>query len=448
MSRSFFLGIAFATIAIPACFVGSRSDLKPELDASIDVIDVVVMGKKDVQVVDAGPTYKPKGVHCQRDADAAVPDPFLPDAAATGEGGVYGETWLMPQATTSGGPVIARPLFVPITFADEEMGMADEIEDFVASIGCTPYWKAVMSDYGVGAGSSDVPVRLPDKGWVKIDDSGIAKWLRTKLDAKDPAFPPPTADSIYAIFLPPSSTVTLQGAYSCQDFGAYHNSTRLGSGQKVAYAVMPRCGGLNELTYSASHELIEAASDPYPSPAPAYAQTDSAHLAFSLFAGGEVADLCEFNPDALFQPQNFPWTVTRSWSNSEAFFGRDPCVPADPPYFVAIPDQPDIIHLFGMGDAMRGIRMAPMDVRTIDVKLYGYGMNGTWTIKPQDANQMRGGAPHLAFSINPASGKDGDVLKLTITKLSSSSGLGVEVFAIRSISNGKETLYWAATGTN
>jgi hypothetical protein len=75
-------------------------------------------------------------------------------------------------------------------------------------------------------------------------------------------------------------------------------------------------------------------------------------------------------------------------------------------------------------------------------------MNGTWTIKPQDANQMRGGAPHLAFSINPASGKDGDVLKLTITKLSSSSGLGVEVFAIRSISNGKETLYWAATGTN
>jgi hypothetical protein len=261
-------------------------------------------------------------------------------------------------------------------------------------------------------------------------------------------FPAPTPDTIYAIFVPPVTEVTLQGGTSCFNFGAYHNSTRMSDGTKIAYAVMPRCGGLDDLTYSASHEFIEAASDPYPSLAPAYSDTDDAHLAWSLFAGGEIGDLCEFNPDAPFMPQNYPWTVTHGWSNEEAFLGHDPCAPSKGPYFVAIPDQPDIIHLFGNGSPVRGIQMSPNDIRQIPITMHGFGMNGSWSVSAQDGTQMKGGSARLTFSFNPTSGKDGDTLTMTIKKLSNSTGLQLELFVIRASNGSKTTLFWGATGAN
>lgn len=444
--------IALLLLAVPlGCFVGSRTDLFPE-DASDGAMSPMEDGgfQKDTGV-DTGwdaHKYAWKTTHCVRDIEAGLPATYSAPGGNDGDAGIFGETWAMPQAVPLGGPVLKRPLLVPISFVEDDVDTIDQIEDFCASVLCTPYWRAIAKDYGVGMGSSATSVRLTEKAWTKIDDSGIAKWLRAKLDAKDPAFEPPTSDTLYAIYVPYSTTVTLQGRTSCQGFGAYHNSTKLGNGQRVAYAVMPQCGGIDELTYASSHEFIEAATDPYPNQGPTYQLTDDGHLPWSLVAGGEVADLCEFNEDAHFFPQGFPWNVQRSWSNSEAFLGRDPCAPSSStPYIVAIPDQPDVVHLYGNGRAMKGIKLSPGDTTTVGLHMHApVSTTPAWSVSVKDIAAFQGGPTRLQFSLNAGSGKDGDVLQLKISKLSNAPGIALEMFLVISTGGGKTTMYWVTAG--
>src|SRR5262249_54637153 len=139
-----------------------------------------------------------------------------------------------------------------------------------------------------------------------IDDSDIQSWLAGKLNADDPAFPAADENTLIALYYPDGVTISLQGSQSCSTFGGYHNNITLDGAhgnRHVAYSVLPHCNGfagMNELdtaTSSASHEYIEATTDPYPNNPPdgdpAYAQTDNAHL-FWLFAlgGGETGDMC------------------------------------------------------------------------------------------------------------------------------------------------------------
>jgi hypothetical protein len=432
-----------------ACFAGSRTDLllDDEADSSMPFSqDEGGADVADAGILDTGfdgHKYAWKAMHCDRDLEAGLPPVYVAPGGNDGDSGIYGETWDMPQAVNFSGPVVKRPLFVPITFSDYDQDQADEVEDFIASVGCTPYWKAITKDYGIGTGSSAKPVRLTETAWTKIADTGIQTWLRGKLDAKDPAFEPNTSDVIYAIFVPYTTTVTLQGQPSCQAFGGYHNATKLSNGNRVAYAVLPDCGGFDQLTSALSHELIEAATDPYPQIQPGYGQTDDGHLTWSLVAGGEVGDLCEFNNDAYFMPQGFPWTVQRTWSNSEAFAGRDPCVPAAAtPWVAAIPDQPDVIHFFN--NAMKGIKMAPNDVRTINLKLVSTSMQ-SFSVSAKDIASFQGGTPHLSFTVTPSSGKAGDTLQLKIAKTSNDNNYGIEIFAVFASGGGKTSMYWAAT---
>lgn len=432
-----------------ACFVGSRTDLIGGEEAFDGAItdDAGDAGSKRDTGLDTGfdaHMYTNKATHCAVDPDASVPPVYSAPGGNDGDSGVFGETWSMPQAVPLGGPVLKHPIVVPVSFLEDDQRTVDEYEDFCASVLCTPYWDAISKDYGIGRGWATPGVRLPEKAWTKVDDKGIATWLRGKLDAKDPAFPAPTNDTIYAILIPYDTDVTLQGSHSCQGFGGYHNSTTIAGGKRVAYAVLPQCAGFDELTNAASHELIEASTDPYPQSVPAYGQTDDAHLVYSFIGGGEVGDLCEFNDDARFTPQGFPWVVQRSWSNSEAFLGKDPCAPASSaPWIVAIPDAPDVLHLFNR--QIKGIKMAPNDTRTINLTLHSTSSQG-WGIQVRDISAFQGGPPHLQFQLGNASGKNGDVIPLKITKLSNNNNYGIEMFFVTSSGNGKTSIYWAATG--
>lgn len=450
-----FLLLFFATmsLALVAC-IGSRSDLNDALDpldaaAAFDATPDRDAGR-DARV-DTGPDvqYVPKAKRCAR--DGGPPDPFVFEGGvslldASDEAGDIG----LPQSATAGGPVLREPVFVPITFKEDQDGTSDELEDFISSVGCTEYWDRIARDYGVGVGVSDKPVRLPDAAWTKIDDTQLANWLRTKLDQKDPAFPPPTPNSIYVIFLPDTTTVTLQGSTSCVSFGAYHFNTRLSNGTKVAYATIPRCsgfggGGLDDVTAPTTHELIEAVTDPYPSLAPAHTRTDDVHLAWSIFAGGEVADLCEFNSNEFLTPASYPWAVARSWSNAEAALGHDPCVPAEGnPWATALPAQPDVIHYFNANNPMRGIKLAANAQITVPLRVVGTG-TGQVTIDAVDGSKMRGGPTRLNLSIAPSTASIGDTVALTISKLSDGQG-GVEVFMLRTQVGGREIVSWGATG--
>ena len=125
-----------------------------------------------------------------------------------------------------------------------------------------------------------------------IDDSDIQTALAGLIDAGK--VPAPDADTLYAIHFAPGIDITQQGQASCQVFCAYHGSFTHKSA-KVFYSVVPDqggncaggCGGnaslFNNTTSVASHELVEATTDP---------DVGENVLSWYNDSQGEIGDIC------------------------------------------------------------------------------------------------------------------------------------------------------------
>lgn len=114
------------------------------------------------------------------------------------------------------------------------------------------------------------------------------------------ALPVPDANTIYIVYFPPGISITNGGMTSCQAFCAYHEGFVANNKQSIFYAVMPDLGGscslgcgfghsrFDEMTEVTAHELIEAVTDPFPTPGdkPAFPQ------AWNTTDGQEIGDLC------------------------------------------------------------------------------------------------------------------------------------------------------------
>ena len=252
--------------------------------------------------------------------------------------------------------MLAAPRAVPVFFANS-MTYKDPIFDFMKRLGTTEYWRATTEEYGVGPMTVTAPVLLAESPTGTITPQAIEMWLIKKLDNADPAFPEPDENTVYVLHYPPEVTIQQQGFFglgvSCTNFGGYHGDVLLGFGLDVAYAVIPECPrfgelmGLDALTGTISHELIEAATDPLPTNDPAWLTTDTDHLywAFAL-GGGENADLCAQDPASFTRFPELKYVVQRSWSNKAALAGRDPCVPpiAGQVYFNTAPELTEPHH--------------------------------------------------------------------------------------------------------
>jgi hypothetical protein len=359
----------------------------------------------------------------------------------------------VPQVANFGGPVMAAPKIVPIFFASDDATTVSSIKDFVSKFGATQYWSK-LSEYGVGAATGEAPIDLtaadsPPASW---DDSQIQAFLSSKLSAHDPAFRTPDPNTIYAFFTPPGVTVTMGAAAgspgdggvsdagagdagfgggvssSCTDFGGYHNNIVFNN-NPVAYAVVPRCtmfgtllSGLDAITGPASHELGEAATDPFPSSAPAYASVDRPHSYWSrLLGGGEVGDMCAQNPQSFTKFSELPYTVQRLWSNKAAMAGSDPClpVPSSEVYFNAFPVTKDTITVTQGGQTVmiKGVHIAVGASASVEVDLFSSGPVGPWTVEALASDQLASGATtsqYLGFSFDKTTGQNGDKLTLTI----------------------------------
>jgi len=257
----------------------------------------------------------------------------------------------LPQVIDVGGPTLNEPVLISVTFAGDPL--ADELEDFVASVGCTDYWRAVTAEYGIGNAVAGTPVRLAESAPSTAADTQITSWLRQKFQDADPQFPEPVPQTVYLLFYPGSTTIqSPSGGTSCLDFGSYHSATALSDRTQLPYAVIARCPTYSAtvpisdpeqalvamITAATSHEVVEAVTDPEEPTNPAYGQTDSNHMAWFLSGLTEIADLCELQSDALFKPPGYSWYVSRAWSNQAASLGANPCMPAETSnYFYAIP---------------------------------------------------------------------------------------------------------------
>jgi hypothetical protein len=351
----------------------------------------------------------------------------------------------MPQVVDQGGAVATAPVFQSISFANYDL--TSTVDDFVARVGASSYWAQVVSQYGVGPARAVAPVHLPSGAPANIDDVQLQVWLAGEISSGG-AFAPPTADSVYVVFYPSTSSITFQGEQSCFTMGAYHNNMMVG-GVSVPYVVVPECTwssrtASQETTAAASHEMIESVTDPLPlGPTPAYLGIDPQHLVFQLvLGGGEVADLCAQWPASFFVPGDLPYMVQRAWSNSAVAAGLDPCAPELPgeTFFNAVPALSDSV-MINDGTANRptlGARIAVGTSRVIDVHLYSEADVGPWTV--QAVNVPIGGS-NLAFAWDQATGNNGDTLHLSVTVNAIDPAYGGDAFLLESTLGG-EANYW------
>jgi hypothetical protein len=357
------------------------------------------------------------------------------------------------------GAVLLAPKIVPVYFGNDTTTFTDQLTAYLNKLATTSatYWLPAVSEYSIGALTIATPIQLTESpGASPLADSTIQSWLLNKLQTNDPAWPQPDANTLYVLFYPAGTTITLgqNGGSSCSSFGGYHSNISYNA-KDVAYAVLPRCTkfagqtGLDAVTGPTSHELAEAATDPYPQDQgnAAFAQVDDNHIIWEfILGGGEIGDMCAQNPDAFFKPADIGNYVQRMWSNKNASAGHNPCQPAQAglPYFNSMPVLPDKISI-GQGTT-EGIQIPVGQSKTIEVDLFSDANTGApWAVSAIDAATLQQQPPELSFTWDKMTGQNGEKLYLTI-KVLKASQYGAEAFIIQSQLGARASLWMGLVG--
>jgi hypothetical protein len=380
--------------------------------------------------------------------------PLIALAGCTDDRRPFVEPPELPQIASGGGPVLAQPRFVSVTFGGDPL--AAQLDDFTTRYAASAEW-GVLAEYGVGPAKAGTPIHLTETPPTSIDDAGIQAWLRDRLDGTHSEWGNADPSTIYTIYYPAGTTVSENGQPTCSggaEIGGYHDETTTAAGAPIVYAVVPRCdGSIDHITGPASHELAEAATDPHLHSAPAYGRIDPDHLAFAI-VGGEVGDLCEKDSDAMLRAADVGYVVQREWSNMAAAADHQPCLPAPAGdvFFISAPvvDDPIAVPIGNQTLTTLGVRLAVGESKTIHIELFSDGpTSGAWTVSAVDAAMVFGGTPALSFTWDHTTGKTGDTLHLTVKAIGPATFMGapVEPFAIVS-QLGSTRRIWLVLATN
>jgi len=333
----------------------------------------------------------------------------------------------MGQLTNNGGGVLAHPVVVSVTWAGDDK--VDDLEAFGDTIGQSPYWTATTAEYGAGAAVSGAEhhVRLPDAPPASMSDAQLAAFVSSNV--ANGTFPTPTTgEPVYILHLQKATKLMLNGQSACaQGVGGYHDSVKVG-GKNVAYAIVPRCGNsFDMVTVAASHELAEAATDPYPRLQPGWVGFGDADLAWEFFQQfqSENGDACEFYRDSNLRAgveSGLAFTVQRSWSNKSAAAGHDPCVPTikGSTFFNTTPlgledIDVDLTALGGGVVTTKGYTIAVGEQRTIPLGLYSDGPVPAWSIRASAGGIASRQTANVELKLDVDSGENGEKAYLTIS---------------------------------
>jgi hypothetical protein len=305
----------------------------------------------------------------------------------------------MPQIPKNGGPVLHDPRIVTVTFPDDPW--REKIEAFGEQVGKLAWWTTVHDGYGVGPAASGGHVAVEQAPDCSLSDGDVTRWLGAKIG--DGTLPAPTDQSIYLLYYPAATTVTLGelegGGASCQVFLGYHNTIDVawqGQSVPVAYAVINRCNDdLDQLTVTASHELTEAATDPRPIDSTTAGWVTIEDNAWTGL-GGENGDMCAGVSGAT----EGGWALTRVWNNRSAAAGDQPCLPAPAgktPYYNA-----GIVH--------ERLEIHPGESGTTEVDCYSFGpLPARIAVEAQVAAD-----DPLTISFDKKTCTNGDTLTMTV----------------------------------
>jgi hypothetical protein len=395
-------------------------------------------------------------------SDSGSGDDVAVEGASDASVGYPADHTPIPLVDYNGGPILANPEIVTVSFAADEnptlIGRVQQLDDIITT---TTWWNAVSSEYcqsdntciGVGSSGGHVVLQAPPAS--SYDDSStgapssLQDFIKANVAAPDGGatdggsgsdggaanlLPAPDANTLYVIYFPASVTITLDGETSCSSFGAYHNTTIIpdvnGVPTAVPYAIIPRCGTKESTTtISASHEIIEASTDP---------EIGIGTLSYYMtnntlwpIAGGEVGDLCEgFGSNGISWVEA-TFTLQRSWSNKSAKAGNDPCVPIPPTevYFNAAPRESKIL-LPKVGSTA-----------VVDIDAFSDGPYPPWTLTAIDFAAFQNGSSALSFSFDNSSVQNGSYVQLTVSSTATLPG-GQDEFVIESTDSSGNRHSW------
>ncbi len=349
-----------------------------------------------------------------------------------------------PQVVTGGGPQLQNAQLVPVFFSNDDAMAETQLLDFLGKLPNSAYWKPPTEEYGVGVPTLNPAVKLAETAPMTTSDMTIQTWLDARITSKD--LPAPNANTLYLLYYPAGTTITEGQGQSCKTFGGYHNSI-VHNGQNVAYAVMPRCAnfgpltGINVVTGTSSHEIIEATSDPYPQQDPGYAQVDANHIAWEfILGGGENGDMCAQFKGVFYKPADIGYSVQRSWSNKSAKAGHNPCLPTDgTPYFNTMPLLTDSVMIGGQFNT-KAVKIPVGQSKTIELDLFSDAPTGPWFVDATDTASQQGQAAQLSFTFDKQSGQNGDKIMMTI-KVLKASQFNAEAFILTSSAGNQDNLW-------
>jgi hypothetical protein len=389
------------------------------------------------------------------DTDAGTPgddggsgdDGGMPEAAPPVDHGMPSTTYPafkpdMPQLQKGGGTIYSAPVIVTVTWETDPN--VTQLEAFDDGIGASDFWKAAVSEYGVGPSTNGGHVHIPVNAANPLPAKLTTDQIEALIDqGVANGWPTPTAQTIYAVYPPSAMQVTTDDGTgtqvdACTVFYGYHSQTAQSA---LTYALSLPCagGGLNALdtlTSTGAHELGEAATDPGQG---GYFGFDTDHIAWSMFQQGQLenGDVCEFYNDANYKASApFAFELQRLWSNAAASAGHNPCVPAAPgPYFGAAPTAPETVSYTRRTTTVmtKGFHIPVGTSKTFPVGLFSdSSTNGDFTLRVAEAFTPNASPPskhNLTISIDKTSGQNGEIAYVTVKANAAGQTIGGRVYA-------------------
>ncbi|MHB8420339.1 MAG: hypothetical protein ACYDCL_19885 [Myxococcales bacterium] len=219
-----------------------------------------------------------------------------------------------PLVPNQGNGVLTSPNLVVLTYSDDPN--AASLQADAAWMADGGYLPLVAGQYGVGDGTVQFVDLGPSSGaptGTTTNPNAFPSYFQSLFNAG--TLPADALENLYILYLPSSWADTQS---FCQSAGGYHTYFVEPNGEAPVYAIIPNCQGpLSEIEYAASHEVIEAATDPYIG-----SWTMSPDSPW-YYLGGELGDMCAY----VSQDVNGPYTATLIWSNQQAAAGGIPCQP-------------------------------------------------------------------------------------------------------------------------
>lgn len=337
----------------------------------------------------------------------------------------------MPQVVGGAGGtgIIAAPKVIAITYANDPLRA--DYEAFFTQYAASAAWTAQAAEYGIGALTVGAPGELAANTPASLNENQlIANVLKPNLTGANPAWGQPDANTLYEISIPQALAYDDgTGSKCCQDYYGYHYDTKINN-VDIPFAINCACAdsltALQNLTETANHETVEAASDPLGT---GFAQADDDHAAWTYTTDGEVADLCEYADTAsMLMPAGMTYAIQRSWSNAEARAGHDPCVPgAAADYYQTIPDAFDTgtVSIFGSNSTTHLTKIAKGATGTIMMHVYANGADtGPFKVTLDDWNASFGQPALLTFVQPTGTYMAGETVTAQVTVVNTDSQLG------------------------